>query len=204
VGLTGLIASFHSIIFAYSRQIFALSRAGYVPRGLSRTGRYRTPVVAIIGPAILAWGIVIVYSRIGNDADAIANITQISVFGGLIYYVLIMVSYVVLRTREPNLERPYKSPIGVPGAVVGGVLAAISLGAGFQYPLATTKWTIAITIAVILLGLLYFALVTRHRLVAEAPEEEFAVIAAAEAELEHPSEVPFGPDEPMPGAPGTA
>jgi ethanolamine permease len=204
VGLTGLIASFHSIIFAYSRQIFALSRAGYVPRGLSRTGRYRTPVVAIIGPAILAWGIVIVYSRIGNDADAIANITPISVFGGLIYYVLIMVSYVVLRTREPNLERPYKSPIGVPGAVVGGVLAAISLGAGFQYPLATTKWTIAITIAVILLGLLYFALVTRHRLVAEAPEEEFAVIAAAEAELEHPSEVPFGPDEPMPGAPGTA
>jgi ethanolamine permease len=200
VGLTGLIASFHSIIFAYSRQIFALSRAGYVPRGLSRTGQYRTPVVAIVAPAVLAWGIVVAYSRIGNDADAIANITQISVFGGLIYYVLIMVSYVVLRTREPNLERPYKSPIGVPGAVVGGVLAAVSLGAGFQYPLATTKWTIAITIAVILAGLAYFALVTRHRLVAEAPEEEFAVIAAAEAELEHPSEVPFGPDEPAPGA----
>jgi ethanolamine permease len=203
IGLTGLIASFHSIIFAYSRQIFALSRAGYVPRGLSRTGRYRTPAVAIVLPAILAWGIVIVYSRIGNDADAIANITQISVFGGLIYYVLIMVSYIVLRSREPDLERPYRSPVGVPGAAVGGILAAVSLGAGFQYPLATTKWTIAVTIAVILLGLLYFALVSRHRLVAEAPEEEFAVIAAAEAELEQPSEVPVGPDRPAPGAPGT-
>jgi ethanolamine permease len=33
-------------------------------------------------------------------------------------------------------------------------------------------------------GLAYFALYSRHRLVAEAPEEEFAVIEAAEAELE--------------------
>ena len=33
VGLAGLIASFFSIIFGYSRQLFALSRAGYLPRG---------------------------------------------------------------------------------------------------------------------------------------------------------------------------
>src|ERR671911_472774 len=37
-GLAGLVASFFSIIFAYSRQIFALSRAGYLPRLLSVTG----------------------------------------------------------------------------------------------------------------------------------------------------------------------
>jgi ethanolamine permease len=39
VGLAGLVASFFSIIFAYSRQLFALSRAGYLPRWLSKTGR---------------------------------------------------------------------------------------------------------------------------------------------------------------------
>ena len=38
VGLAGLIASFFSIIYAYSRQIFALSRAGYLPTSLSLTG----------------------------------------------------------------------------------------------------------------------------------------------------------------------
>ena len=32
VGLAGLVASFFSIVFAYSRQLFALSRAGYLPR----------------------------------------------------------------------------------------------------------------------------------------------------------------------------
>ena len=188
VGLTGLIASFYSIIFAYSRQIFALSRAGYMPRMLSRTGRWHTPFLAILLPAIVAWGTVILYSRIGTDAEAIANITQISVFGGLIYYVLIMISFIVLRAREPDLERPYRSPVGVPGAAVAGILAAIALGAGFQYPFggSTTKWTIAATIGVILLGLLYFALYSRHRLVAEAPEEEFAVIEAGERELDVP------------------
>jgi ethanolamine permease len=34
------------------------------------------------------------------------------------------------------------------------------------------------------LGLAYFGVNTRHKLVAEAPEEEFAAIAKAEAELE--------------------
>jgi len=33
-------------------------------------------------------------------------------------------------------------------------------------------------------GFLYFGLYSRHRLVAEAPEEEFAVIEKAEAEIE--------------------
>ncbi|MGC2958300.1 ethanolamine permease, partial [Pseudomonas aeruginosa] len=39
VGLAGQIASFFSINYAYSRQIYALSRAGYLPRSLSLTTR---------------------------------------------------------------------------------------------------------------------------------------------------------------------
>src|SRR5687768_16372348 len=53
VGITGLIASFHSIIFAYSRITYSLSRAGYLPRLLSVTGGRRTPIIALILPAIL-------------------------------------------------------------------------------------------------------------------------------------------------------
>src|ERR687896_329165 len=198
--MTILLASFHSIIFAYSRQIFALSRAGYIPRALSRTGRNRTPTLAIFIPGMLMWGVVIIYNRIDETA-AIANITQISVFGALIFYILSMIAFIVLRMREPNLERAYRSPVGIPGAVVTGLLAAVAPGSGLHYTTAA-QWTILATIGLILLGLLYFALVTRHRLVAEAPEEEFAVIERAEAELE--SDLPHPePREPAPGAPGT-
>ena len=47
--VAGLVASFHTIIFAYGRQIFSLSRAGYFPRWLSLThGRRQTPHVALL------------------------------------------------------------------------------------------------------------------------------------------------------------
>ena len=54
-GLAGLIASFFSIIFAYSRQTFALSRAGYLPRVLSVTGSRRTPWVALVVPGVIGF-----------------------------------------------------------------------------------------------------------------------------------------------------
>ena len=49
VAVVGLIASFHTIIFAKGRQIYSLSRAGYFPSGLSVThGSRKTPHVAMI------------------------------------------------------------------------------------------------------------------------------------------------------------
>jgi ethanolamine permease len=194
VGLTGLIASFHSIIFAYSRITFSLSRAGYLPRILSITGGRRTPFIALILPAVLGWAIVFAYNRIDPDT-AIPNIVQISVFGALVTYVLMMASFIVLRRREPNLARPYRAPGGEASAIIALLLAVLAMSAGFFYT-AAARWTIIATIGAILVGLAYFALFSRHRLVAEAPEEEFALIAAAEAELE---EAPAAPG-PAPGS----
>ena len=55
VGLCGLIASFFSIIYAYSRQVFALSRAGYLPRVLSVTNRRKVPVLALVVPGLIGF-----------------------------------------------------------------------------------------------------------------------------------------------------
>ena len=55
VGLSGLIASFFSIIYAYSRQVFALSRAGYLPRVLSVTNRRKVPVLALVVPGAIGF-----------------------------------------------------------------------------------------------------------------------------------------------------
>ncbi|RBJ71172.1 ethanolamine permease, partial [Pseudomonas sp. MWU12-2534b] len=49
LGLFGLVASFHGIIMGYSRQIFALARAGYLPRALAAVHpRFKTPHRAIL------------------------------------------------------------------------------------------------------------------------------------------------------------
>ena len=50
IGLAGLIASFFSIIYGYSRQLFALSRAGYLPKALSVTSSRKVPWLALLVP----------------------------------------------------------------------------------------------------------------------------------------------------------
>ncbi len=56
IGCAGLIASFHAIIFAYGRQIYSLSRAGYFPAWLSVThGTRQTPGRALIAGSILGY-----------------------------------------------------------------------------------------------------------------------------------------------------
>lgn len=192
VGLSGLIASFHSVIYAYSRIIYALSRAGYFPRWLSLTSKGRkVPYYALAVPAVISMVLILGLARGLTAPEAFAGcslcfagsiLIQISVFAALITYIVMMLAFIVLRQKEPNLERPYRTPGGVVMPVIAMVIAIASLFAGIVYT-TVTRWTIIWTIVAFLLGMAYFWLYSRHRLVAEAPEEEFAVIAKAEAEI---------------------
>ena len=95
-------------------------------------------------------------------------------------YVLMMVSHIVLRFREPDLPRPYRTPGGVVTTGIALVLAVAAVIATFAVdPIAA-----GITAAIFVVALGYFWFYSRHHLVASAPEEEFAAIEAAEAELE--------------------
>ena len=72
VAVTGLVASFHTIIYAYGRNIYSLSRAGYFPHWMSVThGTRKTPYVALLFGAVigyvLAW---ILYEYGGRELSA--------------------------------------------------------------------------------------------------------------------------------------
>jgi ethanolamine permease len=70
------------------------------------------------------------------------------------------------------MERPYRSPFGVPGALTAFVIALVTLVTLFVVDEVYRKVVIGAAIWYGL-GLLYFALWARRRLV-YAPEEEFA------------------------------
>ncbi|QHK20202.1 ethanolamine permease [Pseudarthrobacter psychrotolerans] len=171
-GLAGLIASFFSIIYAYSRQLFALSRAGYLPKWLSLTGKRRTPYWALIVPGTIGF---ILAATTGNGALLI----NIAVFGATVSYVLLNLSHIVLRRKEPDLPRGYRTPGGVVTTSIALVLAAVAVVATF----VVDVFAASITAAIFGAALLYYWFYSRHRIVAGAPEEEFAQLAAAEAEL---------------------
>ena len=171
-GLAGLVASFFSIIYAYSRQLFALSRAGYLPRALSVTGGRKTPILALIVPGVIG----LLLAGITKDGALLINI---AVFGATVSYVLMMVSHIVLRRREPDLERPYRTPGGTLTTGVALVLAVCAVIATFFVDVRAA----GITAAIFLVALAYFWFYSRHHLVSNAPEEEFSAIAEAEREL---------------------
>ena len=112
LGLFGLIASFHGIILGYSRQIFALARAGFLPAFLGLIHpRFQTPWIAILGGGVI--GILAIYSdsvmQLGGQSLT-ANIVTMSVLGALLMYILSMVALFRLRRLEPNLLRPFRAP----------------------------------------------------------------------------------------------
>ena len=175
--LIGLIASFFTIIFAYGRNTYSLSRAGYFPKFLSMThGERKTPHVALIAGAVVGLrgraARVRCCRRTSCGAQIVAALLNMAVFAAVISYILQMTSFVLLRRKLPNIERPYRSKWGVPGAVIAGVLAAISLVAIFLNE-AYRPGVYGVAIYYVL-GVLYFAIAGRHRLVL-SPEEEFAL-----------------------------
>ena len=172
VALAGLVASFHSIIYAYGRVLFALSRSGYFPRVISLTNRHDSPHVALILGGVIGFACTALLDRFrgGLVGGALLNM---AVFGAVISYVLVMWSYIVLRRRRPTLARPYRSPLGIPGAALGGLLSLIALCATF----ATEEYRPGVygVVAFMLVALLYFFAYSRTRLVAQAPEEQIAL-----------------------------
>ncbi|MGO1053431.1 ethanolamine permease [Crossiella sp. CA198] len=175
IGLAGLVASFFSIIYGYSRQLFALSRAGYLPRKLSVTGKRKTPILALLVPGAIGF----ILAAITQNG---AKLINIAVFGAAVSYVLMMVSHIVLRVREPNLPRPYRTPGGVVTTSIALVLAAAAVVATFLVDILAA----GVMAGIFLLALAYFWFYSRHHLVAEAPEEEFEAVRRATAELEDP------------------
>lgn len=172
-GCTGLIASFHTIIYAYGRQIYSLSRAGYFPTWLSVThGKRETPQRALLAGSALGYAAALAIHFTPQGGPVGAILLNMAVFGAVLAYILQMASFVILRRRFPTMDRPYISPAGIAGAVVALAVAAVTLAVLFRNPdynkgvIGAAAWFV--------LGLAYYAAYARKRLVL-APEEQAAL-----------------------------
>lgn len=177
VALLGLVASFHTIIFAKGRQIYSLSRAGYFPVALSLThGTRKTPHVAMVVGSLVALAVMFVlWTALGAERGAAViggTLLNMAVFGAMFSYIMQALSFILLRRRRPEIARPYRSPLGVPGAALTIAIAVVTLYFQLSDPVYRTGvlW-VALWYAI---GIAYFALVGRKRLIL-SPEEEFAL-----------------------------
>jgi ethanolamine permease len=172
--LVGLIASFHTIIYAMGRQVYSLSRAGYFPRGLSVThGTHQVPHKALLIGAIVGFVVMMVIYFVREDSGAIigGTLLNMAVFGAMISYFMQGLSFVVLRQKLPHIPRPYVSPLGNAGGYIVMIISAITLIMQLQDPVYRNG--VYFAAAWYAICIVYFAVIGRHKLV-YSPEEEFA------------------------------
>ena len=170
--LIGLLASFHSIIYAYGRVLFAASRSGYIPRSISRVTSRKTPHRALILGAVIGMGITLTLDRYGSSSVGEALLTM-AVFGAAFSYVLIMWTFIVWRKKRPEMLRPYISPLGQTGGWIGLLLALLALSA--TAALKENRSGVFATAITVTALFMYYWFYSRHRLVAIAPEEAIAL-----------------------------
>jgi len=177
VALSGLIASFHAILFGLGRQIFALSRSGYFPSVLSRThALHKTPHLALFAGSGLGLAIMMtLWFVLGGEAAApvIGSVLlNMAVFAAMLSYILRAISFIVLRRKHRNMPRPFTSPFGQYGATAVIAISAVTLFCQLQDPNFSkgVLWVIIWFAA----GSIYFAFYGRHRLTL-SPEEVLAL-----------------------------
>jgi ethanolamine permease len=112
IGLFGLIASFHGMVLASSRQVFAMARGGYLPRGLSRINhRFKTPHWALLAGGLVSFATLFIANKFADKPDSVINpVIVLSALGAIVMYLMSMASLFVLRHKEPQLSRPFSSP----------------------------------------------------------------------------------------------
>ncbi|HLT50999.1 MAG TPA: amino acid permease [Arenibacter sp.] len=176
VASIGLIASFHTIIFAFGRQIYSLSRAGYFPVILSLThSKRKTPYTALLMGSMIGFSVLMITQYLaGADSGVFIGgaLLNIAVFSAMLSYILQSGSFLLLRKNKPDLDRPYISPFGTWGAWTTILLASVIIF--FQFRDQSYRTAVFISIAYLMVGLVYFGLKGRHRLIL-SPEEEFAL-----------------------------
>lgn len=103
LGLFGLVASFHGTIIGYSRQIFALARAGYLPRVLAAVNaRFQTPHWALV-----SGGLIGCVALLMGRTD---QIIVVAALGAVVMYIISLLALFALRKNDPGMHRPFRVP----------------------------------------------------------------------------------------------
>ena len=139
-------------------------------------GQRKTPHVALLVGGVLGFALAYLLWEAGNrdllGGNLSAALLSMAVFGAVISYFMQALSFVLLRRRLPNIERPYRSPVGEWGALIAAAIALVTLIAIFwNSDYRPGVYGVALFY---LVAVLYFALIGRHKLV-YSPEEEFAM-----------------------------
>lgn len=166
----------YSFIFAYSRQMFAMSRSGLLPAWVSLTNSRGVPWASTLAGSAIGYSLCLI-GRLAFTAENFpqyANVLyNMMLMVAVINYLLLLVAYIILQHKYSMLARKYNSPVGVPGAVVGFAIFLVGL-IGLLGWSVHIEYSIAGCLLWFSVGMVYYILVSSKKLIL-SPEEQFTM-----------------------------
>jgi APA family basic amino acid/polyamine antiporter len=119
-GIAGILTSWNGFLLGASRLLYAMASSGMLPHWFAKVHpRYRTP-----SNAVLFIGALSMLSPLFGR-QMLVWLVDAGGFSIVIAFFLVAATFLVLRRREPDMERPFRVSSG---NVVGALAAALSLG----------------------------------------------------------------------------
>ena len=162
IGLFGLVASLHGIIVGYSRQTYAMARTGYLPKFLAHLDeKHHTPVWALVLP-----GIVCLFTALTGLTDLVITI---ACYGSVVMYLTSLISFFILRHKEPALKRPFR----VPSLLIPAISAVMAIFCLVSLLMASSS-VLPYVIGIYAVAIIYYFLHGNKHI--RPFEEEFGVL----------------------------
>lgn len=128
LSLPGLFISNYAFMYAYGKQLFALSRSKLMPTAFSLTyGQIKMPHVALIVGAVIGYVFVLIIWFVSSNLTASMNtIYNACQMGSFLIYCASFCSYIIFRTKYHTLERKFNNRFGIASAVLGIIIFVIA------------------------------------------------------------------------------
>ena len=152
-GLCGIVTSWNSFLIGGSRAIFSMAESGMLPKGFSKLDpKYKTPVNALLIIGVLSF----ISPFFGRTM--LIWISDAASFACCLAYCIVAMSFLVLRKKEPKMERPYKIKhykfVGVTAVILSGFMVVMYMLPGSGCTLTMEEWIITGGWAI--LGIIFF------------------------------------------------
>lgn len=153
-GMCGIVTSWNSFLMGGSRALYSMAESYMIPKMFARLHpKFKTPINALY----LVGGLTILAPFAGRKM--LVWIVDAGNFGCCVAYCLVAVSFLILRKKELDLERPYKVPaykfVGVMAVLMSGFMVVCYMVPASGSALVWQEWVIAGGWC--LLGVVFFA-----------------------------------------------
>ncbi len=139
-GIAGILTSWNGFVIGVSRLLYAMAQSGMVPAWFGAVHpRFRTP-----GNAILFVGAFSVVAPFFGS-ELLGWMVDAGGFAIIVAYIMVVLAFLALRRREPEMSRPFRVPAG---GLVGGLAAVLGFGLavlflpGMPSGLALPEWVV--------------------------------------------------------------